>query len=186
MCFLKLQHVFPLWRWLLLTIHNSGRTTLRSQRFTNIHTWPGQASFVNKMIERAPNKWTERARDSRLCPFFSFFYFFFIITLKTTTIKIACSSFKFPPTSRRYISSILHLSVWLPLQLVSLLNFPLAALGFSHPASTMKHFALCAIGSSVHGRHPRGHINSAVRTKPPSRQFPSASIPTTETERGQN
>lgn len=75
------------------------------------------------------------------------------------------------------ISSILHILVYLRAQLASP-HFPLTAFGSCHPLSTMKHFALCAIGSGVRiGRHPRGHINSTVRTKPPSCQFPSASIP---------
>lgn len=48
---------------------------------------------------------------------------------------------------------------------------------------TMKRFAFCAIRPSTQGQHPRGHINSTVRTMPPSCQLPSASIPTRERER---
>lgn len=55
--------------------------------------------------------------------------------------------------------------------------------GLSHPLTTMKRFAFCAIRPSIQGQHPWGHINSMVRTMPPSCQLPSASIPTREKER---
>lgn len=87
------------------------------------------------------------------------------------------------PSSCKNTSPILHLSVYLRTQLFFPRSF-LVVFGPSHPLSTMKHFALCAIRPGIHGRHPRGHINSTVRTKPPSCQLPSASIPTAEKERG--
>lgn len=49
--------------------------------------------------------------------------------------------------------------------------------------STMKRFAFYAMRPSIQGQQPRGYINSTVRTMPPSRQLPSASIPTREMER---
>lgn len=61
------------------------------------------------------------------------------------------------------------------------LFLPLSA--SSHPLSAMKRFAFCTIRPSIQGQHPRGHINSTVRTMPPSRQLPSASIPSRERER---
>ena len=44
-------------------------------------------------------------------------------------------------------------------------------------------FAFSAIRPSTQGQLPPGHINSMVRTMPPSCQLPSASIPTREKER---
>lgn len=85
-------------------------------------------------------------------------------------------------SSCKNTSSILHLSVYLHAQLFSP-HFFLTPLGLSHPLSTMKCFAFCTIGPSTQGQHPRGHINSTVRTMPPSCQLPSASIPSRERER---
>lgn len=173
MCIPKVQCVCPV-RWRLLstmTVVGQLWEVRDSLAFTR-----SRATFVNKLIKRVSNTLNTEGTNVQHRPSWSLFI--------TITSHFAHSRFLLHLVDASL--SILHVSVWLPVRPVSLLSSPLAALGFSHPASTMKHFALCAIGSSVRGRHPRGHINSAVRTKPPSRQFPSASIPTTETERGQN
>lgn len=65
----------------------------------------------------------------------------------------------------------------------AVLFFVFTPLGLSHRLSTMKRFAFCAIRPSIQGQHPWGHINSTVRTMPPSCQLPSASIPSRERER---